>query len=1338
MGIFNASGGGILTNYIVKFSPEDELQLSNTENVIQIDTDLQKSRIIDEKEKLSSNIVYTKANSSDPTATATYDSGIIHSINNYFSEKEQEEEISKIYFCLDPIYVNNTEKFSIKKTNFKKIADNTTLTFTLSEIAQTMKAEDFIIAISNNNITTSTDNAAAFDITDKVSFAQENSTITFSVNVDEIKNIAGLTPLSSDNTYLYISTLDSTLKFNSKKCTSNSGWSSSVLAKGRFLKNSIFYSVYNKKGTCSKVKYVSILPNHVYCFKNKFDYVQSAQKPSFIWTSSKPEEGIIGNAITWNINSSATYWMADSNANYIAYSYYGTEPEPIIEEYTLEYYLPKLYPYEKEKWMAEWFREDIIIYSQTEFKEKELIYKYLYLNKADSIPATLDSISPTQINNEDDFNSAKNNNYNIFKIENGKEIHYTGEYYATATYCYYKEEKKYFYNPVIVDDWFNDNCINNWEFSNSRISQLKEKNKQGYSLFSLNRKVYWIETGNENYNQSFNLIKTDFNPIYGAVTGVYCYFDITPILSKLGIESPLKDKTVELVEVSLSSKIYLYDTQSQKHLKPIEIPSNEKSQVSLAAYIAGTLTYIADKNVNEVAENTFNGDLRLTGIDFPNCSIIRGSMTVDATKKTITANTYPFQNCTNLTTLKLPSWEPTDGQDIIGVNPHEDRSPFGRLPQLTTVACGIKNLADVEILTQTVNKVTTETGLKTTQFPFYSAHNNLQTIQISSCLYIGDKNFYKFYPALQEVSLYNNVSDDTNLIHIGNQAFYDCSNLKSINLTNVEYIGISAFQNCITLENIGTLNYATSIKNNAFKNCAQLDSLEALNCVNFGDANSEFNYADGNPLFGCTEINTLRLGVNKPLNNTYLNNFPKLEILDLPNVTSISGGIFTNKTVLKNINLNSLTEIPTNGFITCPNINCINFTSEMKTMVDDNIEEDNEKEITYNILSIPKVTTINSNAFQDCSGLNHIYFTEPITINNTAFSNCPNIQTINIENCNQGNYLNGAFKSFLGPKLQYLKLKNHSSNTWDGVIKMPILKYCEIDNILALPESTFEETSKLEEVHCNAVTTIGKSCFENSDRIIYINQFDDNLSNSIDMIYLNTPILNTISERAFCNDIIGKVYIPNLVSIGDNAFNITDKIGVTARTSGLQQLKIIPKDNSTPVLENKTFFAFTEAESLTIGAFAFANSQSLTSCELEPYNEITIGEAAFKNCFNKEKIDNTLLFKVKGNITLYSKSFADNPSVKTITFDCTNLDKEATIKIGSQAFSIENESTEITEIIFDFTAASQIPTLEIEEDAFLGRKMNQEGNKPILYYKNTVEINNIVYPTTHFKLEKKI
>lgn len=242
---------------------------------------------------------------------------------------------------------------------------------------------------------------------------------------------------------------------------------------------------------------------------------------------------------------------------------------------------------------------------------------------------------------------------------------------------------------------------------------------------------------------------------------------------------------------------------------------------------------------------------------------------------------------------------------------------------------------------ETSNLVTNESIFNTNIFNTKYVFNALPNYQLS---------IYDKYYLLDSISI------------IGNNTFMNCASLESIR-SSFETIGDYAFKDCINLKSI-PLNKCTSIGKFAFQNCISLQEI-TLNYLTSNENKGIF--------YNCSSL--------KKVNNLGL--------------TTISDYLFKNCGALENINMNNITEVGKEAFYGCANINISSVNNSIKNIV---------KFGDYaffgcsNITSIAfnqNITSLGKGVFKNCSGLESV--TLPACIHNFTeelFACCKNLKSI--------------------------------------------------------------------------------------------------------------------------------------------------------------------------------------------------------------------------------------------------------------------------------------------------------------------------------------------------------
>ena len=249
----------------------------------------------------------------------------------------------------------------------------------------------------------------------------------------------------------------------------------------------------------------------------------------------------------------------------------------------------------------------------------------------------------------------------------------------------------------------------------------------------------------------------------------------------------------------------------------------------------------------------------------------------------------------------------------------------------------------------------------------YSVDEDEKTVTLES--YLGSSkdvvipSFGENYSIVLGYSLfYQNYNIETVTLNdyvttVEYDAFYSCSNLKSVDLKNVTTINGEAFAWCENLETVKMKN-VTTINEDAFRGCIKLKTVDASKIETVGDR--AFNE--------CSSLGSIDLS-----NVTYIGDNAfcycyKLGTVDLSKVETVCQYAFQNCYNLDQANLANATKIEYKAFSNCYKLRDVNF---------------------------PKVTSIGKNAFEYCYGLIRLTIPETITsssqIGENSFQYCVNL-----------------------------------------------------------------------------------------------------------------------------------------------------------------------------------------------------------------------------------------------------------------------------------------------------------------------------------------------------------
>ncbi|MBR3552897.1 MAG: leucine-rich repeat domain-containing protein [Clostridia bacterium] len=183
-----------------------------------------------------------------------------------------------------------------------------------------------------------------------------------------------------------------------------------------------------------------------------------------------------------------------------------------------------------------------------------------------------------------------------------------------------------------------------------------------------------------------------------------------------------------------------------------------------------------------------------------------------------TVGDYCFSQCTNLTSVSLPS-----SLREIGLQAFRQCTTLETIILPENVTYIGKSAFSICYLLS--NVILPDSVLNIDDSAFYEC-KSLKTISLpENLLELGNSVFHSCR-ALESVILPNKLSS------VGNNTFYGCEKLKSIILPDsVKTVGYSAFNGCSDLSRAVFSNSVTEIANNTFRNCSSLTSFLVPNRV---------------------------------------------------------------------------------------------------------------------------------------------------------------------------------------------------------------------------------------------------------------------------------------------------------------------------------------------------------------------------------------------------------------------------------------------------------------------------------------------------------------------------
>lgn len=559
---------------------------------------------------------------------------------------------------------------------------------------------------------------------------------------------------------------------------------------------------------------------------------------------------------------------------------------------------------------------------------------------------------------------------------------------------------------------------------------------------------------------------------------------------------------------------------------------------------------LKDVTINEnttalkaVLNFAFKNCTALESLSMPDSVIsIIGSSYPYTSTLSLTTNSYIFDGCTSLKSVKLSANIEWLGYRIFNNCTNLTTVDFGENSRLTTIGnyaffncTGLKTInlpASLELIggdaftgctsLSSVN-FAENSVLKHILYYAFDGCSSLRDIVLPASLQTlgGSSLDFNKYPVSETSTGYifrnctslKSITFPDNITTIPTYCFTGCTALETVNFNNVTAIGNYAFNGCGKLGSTGAVDISKvqSIGNYTFRNCLSLqkvliDSIRSIGLGAFNGTQFELVPADGSAVnakdgmiytseefifyVGEAEEITLPSGIKTINAGAFMNNATLKKIVLPATAETIGANAFYNCTLLQTINLENVTSIGAYAFYGCESLNAA-------------------ANATFDI---SKTTEIGSYAFYGCDALtapvnagsaasvgDYAFYAVPLasielssveSIRIYAFAECPNLVSVDFgtkltdiryhafENCTSLTEVALPDSLTLFGGTNSASSSSVTSNGYIFAGCTSLTKATFGSSLSQLGTYNFYGCTKLESVELGGITQIGTSCFE--------------------------------------------------------------------------------------------------------------------------------------------------------------------------------------------------------------------------------------------------------------------